>query len=73
MDSFSIQKEILINAPIESVFSALTTSDAILSYFPLISVESDWVVGGEVLYHGEVNGVTFTDYGGIEELTVPSE
>jgi len=72
LDSLFIQKEILINAPIESVFSALTTSDAILNYFPLTAVESDWVVGGEVLYRGEVNGVAFTDYGVIEELTSPN-
>ena len=50
-------KKILINAPIEGVFGALTTSDAILNYFPLTAVESDWVVGGEVLYRGEINGL----------------
>ena len=54
------------------MFSALTTSDEILSYFPLTSVESDWIVGGEVLYRGEANGIAFTDYGVIEKLTSPS-
>jgi len=44
LDSLLIQKEILINAPIESAFGGLTATDAILSYFPLTAVESGWVV-----------------------------
>lgn len=69
MKSFSINKERLIGAPIDRVFSALTSSREIPKYYPLTSVESDWEVGGSILHKGEVNGVKFTDVGVIKELT----
>lgn len=72
MDS-TIRKEIRIAAPVERVFSALTSSEEIPRYFPLKSVDSNWAVGGDVLYRGEVNGVPFTDFGVIEALSPPSE
>ena len=71
MKVFTIEKEIELKAPIESVFSALTNSDEIPKFFPLKSVESTWEVGNEVLYKGEVNGNPFTDYGVIEKLSFP--
>ena len=72
MDTFTIEKEIKINSPIEDVFSSLTDSEEIVKYFPLKSVKSEWEEGKEVLYKGEVNGVPFTDYGVIEKLSSPS-
>jgi uncharacterized protein YndB with AHSA1/START domain len=73
LETFTIEKQIGLKAPIESVFSALTNSEEIPKYFPLKSVESTWEVGSEVLYKGEVNGVPFTDFGIIEKLTSPTE
>lgn len=72
MESFTIEKEVKIRAPIEDVFSALTNPVEIVNYFPLKSVESEWKEGDEVLYRGEVNGIPFTDYGVIEKLSPPS-
>lgn len=72
MDSFIIEKVIQIAAPIEAVFSSLTNSEKIPQYFPLKSVESDWHVGSEVLYKGEINGSPFTDFGVIEKLSYPT-
>ena len=72
MDTFTIEKEIMINSPIEDVFSSLTDSEEIVKFFPLKSVKSEWEEGKEVLYKGEVNGVPFTDYGVIEKLSSPS-
>ncbi|MFT6045617.1 MAG: hypothetical protein ACI9WC_001318 [Arenicella sp.] len=72
MDTFTIKKEVQITASLERVFSALTNSDEIPQYFPLKAVESDWLVGSEVLYRGEVNGDPFTDYGVIEILSPPT-
>ncbi len=71
MNSFKIEKKIVINSPIETVFGALTDSNEIPKYYPLRSVESDWNEGNEVLYKGEVNGSPFTDFGTIEELSKP--
>lgn len=69
METYTIEKDIIVNAPIEAVFSSLTNSEEIVKYFPLKAVESDWAEGKEVLYRGEVNGSPFTDYGVIEKLT----
>ena len=73
LETFTIEKQIRLEAPIESVFAALTSSEEIPKYFPLKSVDSTWEVGSEVLYKGEVNGVPFTDFGTIEKLTSPTE
>jgi len=72
LKKYTIKKEILIDAPVERVFSALTSSDEIPQFYPLKSVESTWEVGGDVLYRGEVESAPFTDYGVIEQLDVPS-
>ena len=69
---FEIEKKIQINAPMNDVYSALTSSEAIPNYFPLNAVESSWQQGSEVLYKGEVNGAAFTDFGVIEQLESPS-
>lgn len=71
MQPFTIQKEIEITAPAERIFLALTTSEEIPQYFPLQSVESEWKIGEEVLYKGEVNNIPFTDFGVIEALAFP--
>ncbi len=72
MGTFTIEKEIKINLPMEDVFSSLTDPEEIVRYFPLKSVKSEWEEGKEVLYKGEVDGVPFTDYGVIEKLSSPS-
>ncbi len=71
MERFNIEKKVVINAPIGKVFDVLTNSNEIPKYYPLLSVESDWNEGGEVLYKGEVNGAPFTDFGVIEALSKP--
>ena len=60
---YEINKVINIKSPVEAVFSALTTSDVIPRYFPFKNVESEWKLGSEVLYRGEINNVPFTDFG----------
>ena len=72
MQSFTINKEIQIKASVESVFSALTTSEKIIQYFPLTSVQSEWIMNGEVIYKGEVNGMPFTDFGIIDVISSPT-
>lgn len=69
---FEISKEIHIKASRERIFSALTNSEEIPKYYPLNEVKSQWELGSEVHYKGEVNGAPFTDYGVIEKLDSPS-
>ncbi len=73
MSTFTIKKEIFINAPPELVFDALTNADEIVKYFPLKEVVSEWEVGSEVFYKGEINNQEFTDYGVIEVLSRPNK
>lgn len=73
MNSFTINKSVFIKAPIGNVFEALTTSDKIIQYFPLNKVVSNWQLGSEVLYKGEIGGNDFTDYGTIKEFSVPTK
>ena len=73
MDSFTIKKEITINALPELVFDMLTDSDQIIKYYPLNEVVSKWKVGSEVLYKGEIDNNNFIDHGIIEILSRFSE
>ena len=50
----------------------LTSSEEIPKYYPLKSVESDWAIGSSILNKGEVNGVPFTDFGVITEISKPN-
>ncbi|MGK0289675.1 MAG: hypothetical protein ACI86H_001121 [bacterium] len=68
MSKFSIEKNLLINAPASLIFNALTNSDQIIQYYPLNGVISDWIVGSEVLYKGGEGDQKFTDYGKIDAL-----
>ena len=68
---YNIKKNITIDAPADKIFTALTTSEEIIKYFPLKHVSSRWQVGEEVLYHGEAGGAEFTDFGIIEVLDKP--
>lgn len=73
MNNYSIRKVIHVQASKEAIFDALTNSKEIVKYYPLLDVESDWAIGGEILYRGEVDGAGFTDFGTIERLTRPFE
>ena len=71
MKTDTIKKGILIQATPEFVFDKLIRSEDIVKYFPLKEVISDWNVGCEVLYKGEIDGQPFTDFGRIECLDRP--
>ncbi|MGF1762897.1 SRPBCC family protein [Aliivibrio kagoshimensis] len=73
METYTINKTLLVNAKPYTVFKALTDSEQIVQYYPLQKVVSDWQLGSEVHYHGEVNEQPFTDYGVIEAIKPPIE
>jgi uncharacterized protein YndB with AHSA1/START domain len=68
---FEIIKVIRIHASNSRVFTALTSSEEIPTFYPLEQVDSKWELGSEVLYKGEINGAAFTDFGIIEKLESP--
>jgi uncharacterized protein YndB with AHSA1/START domain len=55
--------EITIDAPIETVWHAITNSG--IALMPSTVVTSDWVVGHPITFEGEFNGKPFKDYGEI--------
>ena len=73
MNNFTIKKSMYIDAKPEAVYDALTSSDAIVNYFPIKKVTSEWKVGGEVLLDGEIDGKQFRDHGLIEILSRPTQ
>jgi uncharacterized protein YndB with AHSA1/START domain len=72
MKGLVINKSIHIDARPEAVFDALTNSDAIVRYYPLKRVTSEWKVGSAVLLDGEIDGQGFRDHGVIRVLSRPT-
>lgn len=56
---------IVINAPAEKVWEALTTPELIKKYFFNTNVESDWREGSPITFSGEWQGKTYQDKGTI--------
>ena len=63
-----IKKEIFISKNPKCIFQLLTTSDEILNYYPLNSIESNWKKGSEIILKGGEDEHEFTDYGIIDNL-----
>lgn len=57
--------EITINAPIDTVWHAITNSE--IALMPGTTVKSDWDVGDPITFEGEFNGKAFKDYGEVVE------
>lgn len=55
--------EVTINAPIETVWHAITNSE--IALMPGTSVKSEWEVGDPITFEGEFEGRPFKDYGEI--------
>lgn len=55
--------EVTINAPIETVWHAITNSE--IALMPGTTVKSDWEVGDPITFEGEFEGRPFKDFGEI--------
>jgi uncharacterized protein YndB with AHSA1/START domain len=55
--------DITINAPIDTVWHAITNSQ--IALMPQTTVKSGWEVGDAITFEGEFNGRHFKDYGEI--------
>ncbi|MDJ1483355.1 SRPBCC domain-containing protein [Cytophagaceae bacterium YF14B1] len=64
----TVQKSILINAPTAKVWHAITDPAMIKQLFFGTTVESEWKVGGPIVYHGEWEGNSYIDKGTILQL-----
>jgi uncharacterized protein YndB with AHSA1/START domain len=66
--SYQAKAEIIVNAPAEKVWEALTDPAIVKQYFFGTNMEADWKVGGEITYRGEWEGKPYEDKGHVLEI-----
>ena len=59
------EQSIVIGAPIERVWEALTTPDLIKQWFFGVHTETDWQEGSSITHRGEYQGMPYEDKGTI--------
>lgn len=60
-----------IDAPIDRVWTAITTPSEIKRWFFGVDTESDWKVGSQLVHTGEYQGKPYVDKGEILEIEPP--
>jgi len=63
---------VIIRAPIEDVWDALTTPELIKRWFFGVDTEADWQVGGPIVHRGEWQGKPYEDKGTILRFEPPT-
>ena len=63
---------VIIRAPIEDVWDALTTPELIKRWFFGVDTETDWQVGGPIVHRGEWQGKPYEDKGTILRFEPPT-
>jgi len=71
-ERFQARVEAVLPAPIERVWGALATSEGFDKVYQGINVESDWKVGGSVVWSGVWEGKPFRDEGTILAYDEPT-
>ena len=65
---FIATSKVSIDAPADRVWSVLIDPAAITEFMFGTEVETDWTVGGPIVWHGVWEGKPYTDHGVILEL-----
>jgi uncharacterized protein YndB with AHSA1/START domain len=71
MTDLRTETSILIDAPIEEVWRAITTPEVIKEWFFGVDTEADWAVGGALVHRGEYQGKPYVDEGEILRFDAP--
>jgi uncharacterized protein YndB with AHSA1/START domain len=66
-----IRSATLIDAPIDRVWTAITTPAEIKRWFFGVDTESDWKVGSQLVHTGRYQGKPYVDKGEILEIESP--
>lgn len=66
-----IRSGVTIDAPIERVWTAITTPSAMKEWFFGVDTEADWRPGGALVHRGEYGGKPYIDKGEIVEFDPP--
>jgi uncharacterized protein YndB with AHSA1/START domain len=69
MENLTLNTIIVINAPAQKVWQALTDPAIIKQYFFGTNVQSDWKKGSLITWTGEWQGKTYQDKGTILDIT----
>jgi uncharacterized protein YndB with AHSA1/START domain len=69
--SNSISSSVVIEAPIEEVWRALTTPEIIKQWFFGVDTETDWSPGSQIVHRGTHEGRAYQDRGEILEVEAP--
>ena len=70
-DELTTEESITIDAPMATVWEALTTPETIKRWFFGVDTETDWKVGSPIVHRGEYQGKPYEDKGEILELDPP--
>ncbi len=69
--TYSSKASIIINAPIETIWDALTKSEQVKEYFFGTDLDTTWEVGSPILFRGEWEGKKYEDKGTVLEFNPP--
>ena len=72
MIDLGTKTSVIIRAPIEDVWDALTTPELIKRWFFGVDTETDWQVGGPLVHRGEWQGKPYEDKGTILRFEPPT-
>jgi uncharacterized protein YndB with AHSA1/START domain len=67
-EELTLNKSLLINAPAEKVWEALTDRELIKEYFFGTDCITDWKKGSPIIYRGEWEGETYEDHGNVLDI-----
>ena len=70
-NDLSTKDSVLVNAPIEKVWEALTSPELIKEWFFGVDTETDWKVGSPIVHRGEYQGRPYEDKGYILAIEPP--
>jgi len=71
METIIQKTTVTFNAPIDKVWQGLTDPAIVRQYFFGTELESDWKVGGPIIFSGEWEGHKYKDGGVILEIDPP--
>ena len=71
MNDLDTTNSIMIDAPTEEVWKAITTPELIKQWFFGVDTESDWKVGSSLVHTGEWQGKPYVDKGEIVRIEPP--
>jgi uncharacterized protein YndB with AHSA1/START domain len=73
MSTTTADVSVVVNAPPDEVWTALTEPAAIRRYYLGATVETDWEVGSPITWSGEWDGKPYQDHGEILTVEPPRE